>query len=103
MDNTPFLPLHEFDPNPEAVINPWHHRVPDGFPDRAVACWFGDHLRRITAGLTPIARIEFEHGHHPIHVIEHNGHRIAVFNPGVGAPAAAGRTTGRRSGSTSGR
>ena len=55
-----------------------------------MACWFGDHLRRITEGLEPISRIEFEHGHHPIHVIEHRGHRIAVFNPGVGAPAAAG-------------
>lgn len=89
MEPVAHTPLHEFDPNPDAVINPWFRRIPPDFPERAVACWFGDLLTSITDGMEPIARIEFEHGHHRIHVIEHEGHRIAVFNPGVGAPAAA--------------
>ncbi|MEI8323583.1 MAG: nucleoside phosphorylase, partial [Actinomycetes bacterium] len=41
------------------------------------------------AGQDPIYRIPFEHGDHEVHVVEHLGKRIAVFNPGVGAPAAA--------------
>jgi uridine phosphorylase len=89
VDAVPFLPLHEFDDTPHAVINPSRRRVPSDFPRRAVACWFGDLLRGLTADLAPIAHIEFEHGDHPVHVIERGGERIAVFNPGVGAPAAA--------------
>jgi uridine phosphorylase len=85
----PHLPLHEFDAAQEAVINPWRRHHPADFPERAVACWFGDLLRSLTAGLVPIAVIDFEHGDHPIHVIEHAGERVAIFNPGVGAPAAA--------------
>ncbi|MEI8323586.1 MAG: nucleoside phosphorylase, partial [Actinomycetes bacterium] len=41
------------------------------------------------AGQDPIYRIPFEHGDHEVHVVEHLGKHIAVFNPGVGAPAAA--------------
>lgn len=89
METARHLPLHEFDDAQEAVINPWRRRVPADFPDRAVACWFGDLLRSLTEGSAPVANIEFEHGDHPIHVIEHADQRIAVFNPGVGAPTAA--------------
>ena len=62
----------------------------DNFPELAVACWFGDVQRKRFAGQDPIYRIPFEHGDHEVHVVEHLGKRIAVFNPGVGAPAAAG-------------
>lgn len=89
MDNARHLPLHEFDDSWDAVINPWQRRRPPDFPERAVACWFGDLVRRVTEGSNAVAHIEFEHGHHPIHIIEHAGERLAVFNPGVGAPAAA--------------
>jgi len=61
----------------------------DNFPELAVACWFGDVQRKRFAGQDPIYRIPFEHGDHEVHVVEHLGKRIAVFNPGVGAPAAA--------------
>ena len=64
-------------------------RKVDNFPELAVACWFGDVQRKRFAGQEPIYRIPFEHGDHEVHVVEHLGKRIAVFNPGVGAPAAA--------------
>ncbi len=39
------VPLLEFDPAHEAVINPSRHRPMLGFPERAVMCWFGDVVR----------------------------------------------------------
>lgn len=83
-------PLFEFEESQTAVINPPMRRKVDNFPELAVACWFGDVQRKRFAGQEPIYRIPFEHGDHEVHVVEHLGKRIAVFNPGVGAPAAAG-------------
>ena len=82
-------PLFEFEESQTAVINPPMRRKVDNFPELAVACWFGDVQRKRFAGQDPIYRIPFEHGDHEVHVVEHLGKRIAVFNPGVGAPAAA--------------
>ena len=82
-------PLFEFEESQTAVINqPMRGKVYN-FPELAVACWFGDVQRKRFAGQDPIYRIPFEHGDHEVHVVEHLGKRIAVFNPGVGAPAAA--------------
>ncbi|CAB4891731.1 unannotated protein [freshwater metagenome] len=82
------LPLHEFDPSLDAVINPSIHRPPLGFPERAVMCWFGDVVRARTAGIDAVHQVPFEHGDHPVCIIEHAGVEIALVSPGVGAPAA---------------
>ena len=82
------LPLHEFDPSTDAVINPSIHRPRLGFPQRAVMCWFGDVVRQRTAGIEPVHNVPFEHGDHPICVIDHEGEQVALMSPGVGAPAA---------------
>lgn len=81
-------PLFEFDPSPEAVINPSIHRPPLGFPQHAVMCWFGNVVRERTVGLEPIHHVPFEHGDHAICVVEHRGVPVALVSPGVGAPAA---------------
>ncbi len=47
-------PLFEFDPSQVAVINPSIHRPIEGFPSRAVTCWFGNVVRDRTAGLEPV-------------------------------------------------
>ena len=82
------VPLFEFDPSPVAVINPSIHRAKLGFPERAVVCWFGNVVAERTVGRTPMHMVPFEHGDHPICVVEHRGHEIALVSPGVGAPAA---------------
>jgi uridine phosphorylase len=82
------LPLHEFDPATDAVINPSIHRPRLGFPQRAVMCWFGDVVRQRTVGVEPVHNVPFEHGDHPICVIDHRGEQVALVSPGVGAPAA---------------
>ncbi len=81
-------PLFEFDPSPDAVINPWIYRPLLGFPRHAVMCWFGNVVRARTEGLTPVHMIAFEHGDHPVCVIDHKGIPVALVSPGVGAPAA---------------
>lgn len=82
------LPLHEFDPSPDAVINPSIHLAQLGFPERAVMCWFGDVVRARTVGLEAVHHVPFEHGHHPVCIISHQGTEVALVSPGVGAPAA---------------
>lgn len=82
------IALFEFDPSPEAVINPSIHRAPPLFPDRAVLCWFGDVVLARTNGIAPAHHIPFEHGDHPICVVQHHGVDVALVSPGVGAPAA---------------
>lgn len=81
-------PLFEFDPSPDAVINPSIHRALLGFPRHAVMCWFGNVVRDRTEGLTPVHMVPFEHGHHPVCIIDHKGTPVALVSPGVGAPAA---------------
>lgn len=82
------LPLHEFDPSPDAVINPSIHIPQLGFPERALMCWFGDVVKVRTEGLVAVHHVPFEHGDHPICVISHKGVEVALVSPGVGAPAA---------------
>jgi uridine phosphorylase len=81
-------PLFEFDPSPEAVINPSIHKPMLGFPTRAVMCWFGNVVRDRTIDLEPVHNVPFEHGDHAICIIQHKGHEVALVSPGVGAPAA---------------
>lgn len=82
------IPLFEFDPSPEAVINPSIHPPLDGFPRVAVMCWFGNVVKERTAHVEPVHAIPFEHGEHPICIVEHRGAPVVLVNPGVGAPAA---------------
>jgi uridine phosphorylase len=81
-------PLHEFDPSTVAVIDPSRYWGEAVVPERAVLCWFGDVVRERTAGLRPVYEVGFEHGPHPMFVIEHAGEQVLLFNPGVGAPVA---------------
>lgn len=83
------VPLFEFDPSQQAVINPSVHRARLGFPAHAVMCWFGNTVAERTEHLEPVHHIPFEHGAHAIHVVEHRGVPVALVCPGVGAPASA--------------
>jgi uridine phosphorylase len=60
-------------------------------PARAIACFFGDVVARIAADreARQVAHLYGEHGVHPIWELEHQGERVAFFQPGVGAPLAA--------------
>jgi uridine phosphorylase len=89
-------PILEFDPDHKALIEPSVHlcapsRDEVDVPERAVACFFGDVVRRVALEhqARQAAHLYSEHGVHPVFELEHRGERVAFFQPGVGAPLAA--------------
>lgn len=88
------LPLLEGDFEYEGVIEPAHVVNKDlVLPERGVLCFFGDIVAGLVAGW-PSARklttLSSEAGSNPVWEIEVSGQPLAVFQPGVGAPLAAG-------------
>lgn len=86
------LPLLEDDSGAEGMIEP-ARVVPDvDMPERAVLCFFGDVVREVVSA-RPEARqvtaLSSELGLTPVWEIEVGGQRLAVLQPGVGAPLAA--------------
>ncbi len=85
-------PILEFDPTREAVLEPARIVAARDVPDRAVVCFFQDVISRLVqqGKLSVIAHLRSEIGAHPVYELAHDGRRLAVFHPGVGAPLAAG-------------
>jgi uridine phosphorylase len=85
-------PILEFDPAPEAVIEPSRFITPIDISEHCVICFFQDVLN----GLLSEGRLHkatargSEMGEHPVYEMDVQGKRLAVFHPGVGAPLAAG-------------
>jgi uridine phosphorylase len=86
------LPLFEFDPTPEAVIEPSRVIEPRDVPRVCVVCFFQDVIAKVAAerGARVAVENRWEDGPHPLYEIEHMGRRLAFFHPGVGAPIAVG-------------
>jgi uridine phosphorylase len=84
-------PILEFDPTPEAIIEPRRVIRAKDVPEHAVVCFFQDVIAQLCADgrARMIARHRSEIGIHPLYEIDVNGRRLAVFHPGVGAPLAA--------------
>ncbi|MFZ0172978.1 MAG: nucleoside phosphorylase [Acidimicrobiales bacterium] len=91
------IPLAEFDPDRQAMIEPSSHfgsgrkERPD-FPAQGVACFFGDVVRRVAVERQAhhVTHLKAEHGEHDVWEIEHRGLRLAFFQPGLGAPLSVG-------------
>ncbi|HKH88965.1 MAG TPA: nucleoside phosphorylase [Acidimicrobiales bacterium] len=92
------IALLEFDPDTAAMIEPTSHfgsgrgGEPDGLPEVAVACFFGDVVERIASERHArlVGHLSAEHGQHALWEIEHDGQLIAFFQPGLGAPLSVG-------------
>jgi uridine phosphorylase len=86
------LPLFEHDFEGPAVIEPSQVLEPIDIPKCAVLCFFNDVIESVAVrpDAQVVATLRVAHGAHPIYEIEHAGRRLAVLNPGVGAPLAAG-------------
>ena len=94
---TEAIPLAEFDPDREAMIEPSSHfgsgrKESPEFPDIGVACFFGDVVRKVAADTEArhAGHLKAEHGEHDVWEIEHRGSRLAFFQPGLGAPLSVG-------------
>src|SRR5260370_42083595 len=84
-------PILEFDPTPEAIIEPSKIMKPRDVPEHAVACFFQDVSTQLSQEHTVKAgkHLRSEIGRHPVYELDLQGRRLAVFHPGVGAPLAA--------------
>ncbi len=84
------VPILEFDEEREAVIEPTRAVAPAEVPERCVLCFFHDVIEKLAQEVgSPAATLRTEMGLHPVWVIEHQGARLGVLHPGVGAPLAA--------------
>ena len=85
-------PILEFDPNPEAVIEPGHEIKAIDIPEHCVICFFSEVFAKLSQDGTAkvLAELRWENGPHPVYELEVGGRRLAAFHPGVGAPLAAG-------------
>jgi uridine phosphorylase len=85
-------PILEFDPTPEAIIEPRKVIKAIDIPERCVLCFFQDVISKVCGdGKAAIVhQLHSEMGNNPVYVLEVAGKKIAVAHPGVGAPLAAG-------------
>ncbi len=84
-------PILEYDPEPEAMIEPSRVVRPQDVPEGCVICFFREVVERVVAAhrARVIAENRWEDGPHPLYEIHHNGRRLAILQPGCGAPLAA--------------
>lgn len=86
-------PILEFDPAREAIIEPSRvHARLKGVPEHCVVCFFQDVITQLRQDgqAREIDYMRSEIGAHPLYEVAHDGRKIALFHPGVGAPLAAG-------------
>jgi uridine phosphorylase len=81
-------PLFEYDASPSAMFNPSRHRGRAELAEHGVVCFFDEVVREVTASLEPAYGMKWEHGVHPVWVVERDGRRLTVCNVGCGAPLA---------------
>lgn len=83
-------PILEFDPAPEAIIEPSRVIKPIDAPEHCVICFFQEVIAKVCRDAKVLVPIKWEDAPHPLYEIEFAGKRLAVLHPGVGAPLAAG-------------
>jgi uridine phosphorylase len=85
-------PILEYDPEPEAIIEPARLIKPMDVPEHCVVCFFQDVINELVGSgqARQVAKSVSEMGDHPVYELEVSGRRLAFFHPGVGAPLAAG-------------
>lgn len=85
-------PILEFDPSPQALIEPSVVYRKLDVPEHCVLCFFKEVIEKIAHenGATIHATHHWEDGPHHLYEIQYQGRRLAFMHPGVGAPMAAG-------------
>ena len=85
-------PILEFDPAPEAFIEPSKIIRARDLPEHCVICFFREVIDKVIAEHNARVMVEnrWEDGPHHIYEISYQDQRLAFFHPGVGAPIGAG-------------
>lgn len=83
-------PIIEYDPSPEAFIEPSRTIRRRDMPEHCVVCFFQEVLDQVILEHQAIRLVEnrWENGPHPVYEIAYQGKRLAFFHPGIGAPLA---------------
>jgi uridine phosphorylase len=86
------FPILEYDPSPEALIEPSKIIRARDLPEHCVICFFREVIDKLIAEHSAKAVVEnrWEDGPHNIYEISYQDRQLAFFHPGVGAPIAAG-------------
>ena len=86
------IPLIEFDPTLEALIEPGRLIPRRDAPEHCVMCFFREVLERVAREHNGkvVYVVKSEIGEYPLYEIEYQGRRLGVCQAGVGAPLAAG-------------
>ena len=86
------FPILEFDPAPEALIEPSKIIRAHDLPEHCVITFFKEVIDKVIDkhGAKVAVENKWEDGPHCIYEISYGGRRLAFFHPGVGAPIAAG-------------
>jgi uridine phosphorylase len=84
------FPILEYDPSPEAIIEPKRVIKPMDVPEHCVPCFFREVLGELvdSGRAKVIYTLQSEAGPNRVYELEFNGRRLAAFHPGVGAPLA---------------
>ena len=84
-------PILEYDPAPNAFIEPSNVVKPRDVPEHCVICFFREVLDKVLAehAAKIVAETYWEDGPHYVYEILHQNQRLAFFHPGIGAPMAA--------------
>ncbi len=93
----PEYPILEYDPTEEAVIEPKRLVKPLAeIPERGVICFFHEVIKQFAdeGRLTLLKNLRSEMGVHPIYAFTYAEQPLVLFQPGVGAPLAAGLLEG---------
>ncbi len=84
-------PILEYDPTPNAFIEPSKVVRPRDMPEHCVICYFKEVLNKVVAEHHARMLVEntWEDGPHPVYDIIYQDQRLAFFHAGIGAPLAA--------------
>lgn len=90
-------PILEFDPDPQAILNPERERIihamggmEDPLPQKGVLCFFYDVISDLLhdGKIKRIGHLISEMGQNPVYQLEFNGTSLFILQPAIGAPAA---------------
>ena len=86
------FPILEFDPSPEAFVEPSKVIRAQDLPEHCVITFFKEVIDKVIEehGAKVVVENKWEDGPHSIYEISYHGRRLAFFHPGVGAPISAG-------------
>lgn len=86
------FPILEFDGVSDNIIEPSKFLKRIDMSERVIMCFYSEVIEKLVneGRLKEIKNLYSQMGKHPIYELEHEGKKITVFHPGVGAALGAG-------------